>query len=74
MTVQRTIHVSPAEDLVEALEELSLQIWVAQTNGETWDPVDAPADTPVDECFERLRVAITAFRRHRERNGTDVTE
>ena len=74
MTVQRIIHSSPAEDLIEALEELSLQIWIAQQDGATWNPVDAPAGSPVDESFERLRVAMTAFRRYRERNDTDVTE
>lgn len=61
MTVQRTLQTSPAEDLIEALDELSLQIWVARSGGETWDPLDAPAGTPVDVCFERLRVAMAAF-------------
>lgn len=74
MTVQRTLHKSPADDLIEALEELSLQIWVAECNREPWAPLDAPAGTPVDDCFERLRVAITAFRRHRQCKGTDVAE
>ena len=61
MTVQRTLQTSPAEDLIEALADLSLEIWIARRNGETWDPLDAPAGTPIDACFERLRVAMAVF-------------
>lgn len=74
MSVQRTLQTSPAEDLIEALDELSLQIWVARADGEPWEAVDAPEGTAVDACFERLRGAMATFRGLRGCNGTQVRD
>jgi len=69
MTVQTKNQTSPADELIEALDELSLQVCLALQQEKPWDALEAPPGSAVDESFERLRAALTAYRRQGDRNG-----
>lgn len=70
MTQHQTRNHSPADQLIEALDELSFQIcWTLGRPGSVHsadaDPPDGYFDTPVQFALDRVRNALVAYRHPR---------